>query len=339
METLSVIIPIYNSEQYLEICLNSLVSQTCKDFEVILVDDGSTDNSAVICKQVCSANNNFKYFYQENSGPGSARNNGIRNASGKFISFIDADDYVEPNYIETIINNMNCDVLFFGSTHHYKNGKKTSHTYSKHNDISFFNILMEQDTYWDFVYPWNKCFKRDLIVENQLFFIEDLWRAEDELFTLAYMSHVDCINTISDILYNYQIGIGVSSIYPNLEEFKIINSTIFYISNKYKDKNVSAYLKIRGINYWFNAYLYGRCNLYHSYFNIRKNLKKKEKKILKHFLKSYSYNKKITINKRTARFTKIVLSDDNLMITNLKLAWLTFYEWQKNMTKKRQHKI
>lgn len=65
----------------------------------------------------------------------------------------------------------------------------------------------------------------------------------------------------------------------------------------------------------------------------------KEKKILKHFLKSYSYNKKITINKRTARFTKIVLSDDNLMITNLKLAWLTFYEWQKNMTKKRQHKI
>ena len=62
METLSVIIPIYNSEQYLEICLNSLVSQTCKDFEVILVDDGSTDNSAVICKQVCSANNNFKYF-------------------------------------------------------------------------------------------------------------------------------------------------------------------------------------------------------------------------------------------------------------------------------------
>ena len=112
---LSIIIPIYNSELYLKECLDSLVSQTCKEFEVILVDDGSTDCSVKLCDLYCSVYSNFRYFYQSNEGPSAARNTGLKHVTGEFISFIDSDDYVANDYVETILGNM----IYFSSVYYY----------------------------------------------------------------------------------------------------------------------------------------------------------------------------------------------------------------------------
>lgn len=94
---LSVIIPIYNGEKFLDCCIKSVLEQTYKNIELILVDDGSTDSSCLICQKYASTDNRIKYIFKENGGPGSARNVGIENSTGDFIAFVDCDDWVEQN--------------------------------------------------------------------------------------------------------------------------------------------------------------------------------------------------------------------------------------------------
>lgn len=109
----SVIIPIYNAEKYLQRTLKCLQNQTFNDFEVILVDDGSVDGTAQICKAFLNNDNRFKYYYQNNDGVSSARNNGMKISAGKYITFIDADDEIPRNYLEelaSVIVETNCDI-------------------------------------------------------------------------------------------------------------------------------------------------------------------------------------------------------------------------------------
>ena len=336
---LSIIIPTYNAEKSLQKCLERLKNQTCNDFEVILVDDGSIDKSANVYKPYCLTDPHFKFIRQKNGGCGSARNTGIKIASGNLISFIDADDWVEPNYVETIIRNMNGDFLFFSCTHHNKKNDITYHKNEDHKNTTFFDILLKQFDYWDYAFTWNKCFKKDIILSNNLSFDKDLKHAEDELFILEYLMHTNKISTISDVIYHYQVGIGISQVYATIEEVKKINHRIFQLSDRYKDQNISAYLKIRGINYWYNAYTFKRCNLFYSYNQVRKDLKKSENKYLRKFLSDYSYNRKITLNKQSKRFEKIILSDNSKILTYLKLSFFIFYEWQKKISETIRHNI
>ena len=99
---ISVIVPVYNVENYLRECLESIRNQTYRNLEVFLINDGSTDNSGIICEEYAAKDNRFTVIHQENAGASSARNRGIESAIGKWITFIDADDYVESNYLETL---------------------------------------------------------------------------------------------------------------------------------------------------------------------------------------------------------------------------------------------
>ena len=323
---LSIIIPIYNSEKYVQRCLDSIVSQTNKNFEVILIDDGSTDDSANICKQYCSNNSNFKYFYQKNGGPGAARNKGLRYSIGELISFIDPDDFVSSNYVETILRNMNSDLLFFSSIHQKLNSHDEVHSFNNNTNVTFLSVLLEQHEYWDYGYTWNKCFRKDIIASYNLLFNENINHAEDELFTLEYAKNINLVNTINDAIYFYQVGIGISKKLASLDEFTIINSSFSGISNKFKDADISCYLKIRVINYWFNAYQYNGCSLFYVYHQAKKLTDSLDKEELKIFLSNHSYDRHITLSKRTERFEKIVLSDSSSVITKLRLLWLSFYE-------------
>ena len=103
---ISVIIPVYNVENYLEECLNSVQHQTYTNIEVILVNDGSTDNSKHICERYCKEDSRFQLLNQENQGLSAARNNGVAASTGEFISFVDSDDIILPNYLETLIHYM-----------------------------------------------------------------------------------------------------------------------------------------------------------------------------------------------------------------------------------------
>ena len=156
---------------------------------------------------------------------------------------------------------------------------------------------------------------------------------------MEYINNINLINSINDAIYFYQVGIGISSELSSLDEFKIINFRIAQISNKFKDANTSFYLKIRVINYWFNAYLYGRCSFFYAYHQAKKLTDSLDKEKLNIFLSNHFYDRHITLSKRTERFEKIVLSDSSSIITKLRLRWLVFYEWQKGAIKKIRRKI
>lgn len=122
---ISIIVPIYNVENYLQECLESILKQTYKNFEVLLVDDGSTDNSANICKLYVEKDKRFKYFFKENGGLSSARNFGISNSKGEFLSFVDSDDIISNDFLETLYNNMinnEVKLSIVGYCNYYNNG-------------------------------------------------------------------------------------------------------------------------------------------------------------------------------------------------------------------------
>ena len=105
MEKVSIIVPIYNTRHMVERCLDSLIQQTYKNIEILLVDDGSTDGSGEICKVYKKNNEKISYIYQENQGVSKARNTGLQYATGKYITFVDSDDYVRKNFVEILVKN------------------------------------------------------------------------------------------------------------------------------------------------------------------------------------------------------------------------------------------
>ena len=100
---ISVIVPVYNAEKYLHRCIDSILSQTFTDFELLLIDDGSKDGSGAICDEYAAKDNRVRVFHKENGGVSSARNLGLDNACGEWVTFVDADDYVRPSYLATYI--------------------------------------------------------------------------------------------------------------------------------------------------------------------------------------------------------------------------------------------
>lgn len=103
-ELISIIVPIYNADCYLRQCLDCIINQSYKNFEVLLINDGSVDDSAIICKEYVETDSRIHYFEKENGGVSSARNLGLKNVKGNYITFVDSDDWVEENYLEVLYN-------------------------------------------------------------------------------------------------------------------------------------------------------------------------------------------------------------------------------------------
>ena len=148
---ISVIVPIYNVEKWLSKCINSILAQNFKDFELILINDGSTDNSEKICYKFLDHDNRVKYFYKKNGGLSSARNLGIKKATGKYIVFIDSDDYVDKNYLQYLYESVS------------KNNSQVA--------ICNFNLVDEKGNILDTVVnrvhcAWNKNVDGKTILEN-----------------------------------------------------------------------------------------------------------------------------------------------------------------------------
>lgn len=166
MYKLSIIIPIYNSSNYLEQCLQSIQNQSYKNYEVILVNDGSTDDSETICLNFCKNNNQFKYFKKNNGGSSSARNFGLKKVTGDFICFIDSDDYIEINSFETIvraIKKYNADIIVFGRYKDY--GFKKIKVFEEKKDKEYTNkdVMCEMLSGKNIDFAcWDKVYKREL---------------------------------------------------------------------------------------------------------------------------------------------------------------------------------
>ena len=176
---ISIVVPVYNLEKWIGRCLDSLAKQTFSNFEVLLIDDGSTDGSPAICCDFCAADSRFGYIRQENRGASAARNTGLDKARGEYICFVDADDILEPTYLSAFIGNIaGSDVLVQGRFWHM-DGKMYSKTF-EFNDIreaslqkgdlqSALFMLYKRN---QLGYLWTMMYKRNIIENNKIRFRE-----------------------------------------------------------------------------------------------------------------------------------------------------------------------
>lgn len=232
---ISVIVPIYNVEKYLEQFLNSVINQTFKDVEIIIVNDGSTDNSKVIVDKYMKNSNKIKYFEQNNKGVSEARNLAMTHAKGEYILFLDPDDYLELDMLEKLYKKAiksNSDVVICGYNEVYDdkvNGKDCSITYNVDNNKLYSGHEVAQMMLNLEVrgYLWHKLFKKDLLEKIDLEFeigryIQDYF----PVFKAVYFSSV--ITFVNEPLYNYRQRAS-STVYKKNE--KMLEDYTHAISN------------------------------------------------------------------------------------------------------------
>lgn len=186
---LSIIIPVYNAEKYLEQCMKSVINKSFEEqYEVILVDDGSTDGSSKICRRYSEQKNFVKYFYKKNGGPSSARNYGIQKSRGEFIVFIDSDDCVEDKFFEIVINEIssNYDLYIFDYKFKSRFVECVQNIALPSGNIENLNDWYESVVMMKYNAPWAKVFKSSIIKKNNIYFDEQLTVAEDLDFNMRY---------------------------------------------------------------------------------------------------------------------------------------------------------
>lgn len=206
----SIIIPIYNVDAYLNSCLESIVKQTYTNWECVLINDGSTDSSGNICNFWAQKDNRIHVIHQKNSGVSIARNNGLQKAKGEYICFIDSDDWIDDDYLELMINHSNnCDFVVSGQIREFPDGKTIIY---KPNNTGFFNLSHKQTKLFielckDYLLyaPHEKLYKKEIITNNNLRFLEGCNYGEDLIFNFQYLQYVKNISTVSVAKYHYRI--------------------------------------------------------------------------------------------------------------------------------------
>lgn len=237
MKKISIIIPVYNVENYINRCLESLIKNKKYIYEVILIDDGSKDNSAKICKEYSDKYKFIKYFYQKNAGPSKARNMGLEFASGDYIMFVDSDDYIgNIKEIENIIKQYNSDYYIFMNMYKVINNKENKNIakvkngiYLKQKDKKILTNLIKEELINS---PCSKIYRKDIIDSNNIRFNDKYNMAEDLLFNINYLNY--CNNyVLNDLTFYYYCFNNEASL------------TQKYLENKYETlMNVNNELKI-----------------------------------------------------------------------------------------------
>ena len=217
----SIIIPVYNCEKYLERCLDSVFSQTYDNYEVICIDDGSSDNSAEIIKKY-----NASYIYQDNAGQAAARNKGIELAKGEWLCFVDGDDAIDKDYLNALVKNIKDDVgmVVCRIRRINEDGSNNVDVMKKYGIIDSKEALVTIN-----VGPTNKLIKKDIIGDCR--FIEGKLRFEDLLFTPELIINAKKLNVIEDVLYDYYIREN-----STMRRFDESLNDIFVVLDKLREK-------------------------------------------------------------------------------------------------------
>ena len=277
---MSIIVPVYNAAPYLPMTLKSLLAQKEEDVEIIIIDDGSTDISAQICKQYADADSRIKLVHKKNGGVSSARNRGIELAQGELITFVDADDWVDSDYCSTILREMqDSDMLAFDACMHRSDSieRVSLNNYGFfHDEDSLENALSEihypnNRLGW----PWNKAFRRTIIQKARATFPEDLSLFEDEVFVLRYCAQVNSIRIIPQALYNYRIT--ESSLTFQKVDANVLNKIANYIEDSaapFKQRKFLSGLYWQALWLKIEAYKHQRTLSYKQFMEINHYYKK-----------------------------------------------------------------
>ena len=223
MTLVSIIIPVYNVEKYIRRCIDSVLVQTMKDFELILIDDGSPDKCGDICDEYAKCDSRINVVHKENEGVSAARNTGLDLAKKKYVVFLDSDDEIEKDYIETLLQvDEDIDLVVCGIEKRNKERKCIINTKVVSRTVEVITtqeiIKMEQEKTLNFIYA--KRFKNEVLQNKKIRFNPELSLGEDTLFVTDYLYYCECIRFLEDELYIYYVyGSGtLSSVDDNYVE-------------------------------------------------------------------------------------------------------------------------
>lgn len=306
---ISIIIPVYNTEKFLKACINSLIKQSFKNCEFIFVDDGSTDDSCNLIRSYKKKDNRIKLIMQKNKGVSSARNIGILNSNGKYIGFVDSDDYIDSDMYEILYKEMqteDSDVIISNfeeelngtkniKTYNLIKNKKMDKTYIQNNIVSFFIKDDSLNT------VCNKLYKKSIIDENNIRFPKGLPLGEDGIFNMIYFSKCNSCKYIDYTGYHYREvhGSATRNLYKHdyfQRELDVYNFDLEKLIDIPQNIDIKSLKSIKLINnIKSNIYIYFDKSKEKSIFYKCKYIKKiVNKKEIKEALEIYLYNVNIT---------------------------------------------
>ena len=301
-QKVSIIVPIYNSELYLNKCIESLLNQTYSNIEIVLINDGSTDNSENICNEYRKNDNRIEYYYKKNEGVAIARNYGIKKASGEYIMFVDSDDYISLDYIKSMLDAAvkNQSDLVTSDYTEVTNGielRKSAFT-EKEGTIVDLNKEEYMSLYLKSAHFNSSCRKlisKDLIKKNKLQFISKLTYGEDMLF--SFELYINSSKPIYVINYGYYYLMNDNSAMhrSDLSSFEKHYSNNIYIVKYIKDKYSLSEEHINCLEYktyvTFNKISRRVCNSNFNFSTKREFINKqlKEYKVLLNNKNIYNY--------------------------------------------------
>lgn len=247
---ISVIIPVYNVEKYLRQCLDSVVNQTLKDIEILIINDGSTDNSQYIIKEYADKYSNIKVINKQNEGLYKARNTGLENATGKYIGFVDSDDYIKHDMYEKLYSKAeetNADIVSCNYCIFYeKKNKLKNIDFSKSIKLlkhSNNKLTGAEEILFDTPVSWNKIFKKHFLIKNNIAFDSNIRIADDAYFNRLCFFNAKKIFYIPDFLYIYR-KFRENSIRnkKNIKNFHDVFITSQKLINYVKNNNMLKFL-------------------------------------------------------------------------------------------------
>lgn len=241
MVSISVIIPIYNVQKYLARCLESICNQEFEDYEVILINDGSTDNSLNIAEiYIERYQDKIKLINQKNGGLSAARNKGLLHAEGKYVCFIDSDDYVEKTYLSEmyeVAEKNDADLVFCAFKSVDENGKVIKYIReSRLISEKVYSLKENEELFLIQNAAWNKLYRKDIIEECNLYFTPEVWY-EDLRFTKKYLLNASKCVYCDKALYNYLQRSGSIMNTQGEKNLEILGA-IEEVINYYKERNV-----------------------------------------------------------------------------------------------------
>lgn len=240
MKKVSIILPVYNREKTIKKTIESVLRQTYKNFELIIVDDGSKDNSCSICKMYQDSDDRIILIQKENGGPSNARNVAIEKATGDVLMFIDSDDEYKENTVEIMVNEYvkNNSKMVVCSY----NNKLNLHSFIE-LDLEQSIVLLQENSLFNIL--WNKIYDLNIIKNNNIKFNENIERGEDLRFNIEYTEYINKITYINQSLYIYLVQNDSLTQKQRKDDFELSISNLEYCISSYKKRNfsISDYLK------------------------------------------------------------------------------------------------
>lgn len=264
----SVIIPVYNVEPYIKESVESVINQTYRNIEIILIDDGSTDNSVKVCEELAGLDSRIKLIRQENLGVVKARGKGINASKGEYILFVDGDDWIDSNMVEVLVKNMkDVDIVTSGMYHEVSEGKivkKCDKLKKGINDIEYILKNMIYDMEKEYIQPltstmWNKLYKAEIVKKVYFTVDSSINFAEDTVFLYKYLLKCKAVNVLEECFYHYRWRESSASHIYRDDRLSVLNKIYITLKADFETHKLKNELNFR-LEKWIKSLIFWAIN-------------------------------------------------------------------------------